>query len=63
MQKPYSILYLDDEEQNLLSFQALFRRTYNVYTTTSAHEAVEILNSHEIQVIFSDQKMPDVSGV
>lgn len=63
MDKPYSILYLDDEEQNLLSFQALFRRSYNVFTTSSAHEAVEILNSREIHVIFSDQKMPDVSGV
>lgn len=63
MDKPYSILYLDDEEQNLLSFQALFRRSYNVHTTTSAHEAVDILNNHDIQVIFSDQKMPDVSGV
>jgi two-component system response regulator PhcR len=63
MSKPYSILYLDDEEQNLVSFQALFRRQYNVFTTTSAHEAVDILNNNAIQVIFSDQKMPDVSGV
>jgi signal transduction histidine kinase len=63
MSKPYSILYLDDEEQNLVSFQALFRRQYNVFTTTSAHEAVDILNNNSIQVIFSDQKMPDVSGV
>jgi signal transduction histidine kinase len=63
MSKPYSILYLDDEEQNLVSFQALFRRQYNVFTTTSAHEAVDILNNNAIQLIFSDQKMPDVSGV
>ena len=63
MSKQFSILYLDDEEQNLVSFQALFRRQYNVYTTTSAHEAVDILNKHEIQIIFSDQKMPEVSGV
>ena len=63
MSKPYSILYLDDEEQNLVSFQALFRRQYNVFTTTSAHEAVDILNNNEIHVIFSDQKMPEVSGV
>ncbi len=63
MSKDFSILYLDDEEQNLLSFQALFRRTYNVFTTSSAHEAVDILNNNEIHVIFSDQKMPDVSGV
>lgn len=63
MSKPYSILYLDDEEQNLISFQALFRRQYNVFTTTSAHEAVDILNKNDIQIIFSDQKMPEVSGV
>ncbi len=63
MTKSFSILYLDDEEQNLISFQALFRRQYNVFTTTSAHEAVEILNKNEIHIIFSDQKMPDVSGV
>jgi signal transduction histidine kinase len=63
MSKDYSILYLDDEEQNLVSFQALFRRQYNVFTTTSAHEAVDILNNNQIHIIFSDQKMPDVSGV
>jgi signal transduction histidine kinase len=63
MSKDYSILYLDDEEQNLVSFQALFRRQYKVFTTTSAHEAVDILNNNEIQIIFSDQKMPEVSGV
>jgi len=63
MSKSYSILYLDDEEQNLISFQALFRRQYNVFTTTSAHEAVDILNNNDIQIIFSDQKMPEVSGV
>jgi signal transduction histidine kinase len=63
MSKEFSILYLDDEEQNLVSFQALFRRQYNVFTTTSAHEAVDILNNNKIHIIFSDQKMPDVSGV
>lgn len=63
MSEKYSILYLDDEEQNLLSFQALFRRDYHVFTTTSAQEAVNILNNNNIHIIFSDQKMPEVSGV
>lgn len=56
------ILYLDDEENNLLAFKALFRREYEVFTTTSPQEAVSILGAHDIQVIFSDQKMPDLSG-
>ncbi len=63
MNEKIGILYLDDEEQNLLSFQALFRRDYQVFTTTSAHEAITILNNNPIHIIFSDQKMPDVSGV
>lgn len=57
------ILYLDDEENNLVAFKALFRRDYEVHTTTSPQEAVQILNEQEIQVILSDQKMPDISGV
>ncbi|MFY7706690.1 MAG: ATP-binding protein [Flavobacteriales bacterium] len=57
------ILYLDDEENNLVAFKALFRRDYEVYTTTSPQEAVQLLNEHLFQVILSDQKMPDISGV
>jgi response regulator RpfG family c-di-GMP phosphodiesterase len=57
------ILYLDDEENNLVAFKALFRREYDVFTTTSAREAVEYLNQNEVPVILSDQKMPDISGV
>lgn len=57
------IVYLDDEENNLFAFKALFRRDYDVFTTTSAQEAVAYLNEHEVPVILSDQKMPDVSGV
>lgn len=59
----HAILYLDDEEQNLIAFQALLRKDYRVFTTTDAHEATEILSRENIAVIFSDQKMPDVSGV
>ncbi len=57
------ILYLDDEENNLVAFKALFRREYEVYTTTSPQEAVQLLNEFPFQVILSDQKMPDISGV
>lgn len=63
MEQKFSILYLDDEEQNLVSFQALLRKEYKVFTTSDAHEATEILSRENIAVIFSDQKMPEVSGV
>lgn len=57
------ILYLDDEEHNLTSFKAAFRRDYNVFVTTDAGEAVQILNENEVHVVISDQKMPNLSGV
>lgn len=63
MSAPKRILYLDDEENNLIAFKALFRRDYEVFTTTSPQEAVQYLNENEVQLIMSDQKMPEISGV
>jgi two-component system, sensor histidine kinase and response regulator len=57
------LLYLDDEENNLIAFKALFRRDYDIFTTSSPQEAMAFLNETEVQVMLSDQKMPDVSGV
>lgn len=57
------ILYLDDEENNLVAFKALFRREFDVFTTTSPQEAVAYLNENEVAIILSDQKMPGLSGV
>lgn len=58
-----NVLYLDDEENNLIAFKALFRREFDVFTTTSPQEAVAYLNANEVPIILSDQKMPELSGV
>jgi len=57
------VLYLDDEENNLIAFKALFRREFDVFTTTSPQEAVAYLNTNVVPIILSDQKMPELSGV
>ena len=57
------VLYLDDEENNLIAFKALFRREFDVFTTTSPQEAVSYLNANVVPIILSDQKMPELSGV
>lgn len=62
-EKRYNLLYVDDEEQNLVSFKASFRRYYNVYAAKSGQEALEILAQHEFSVIISDQRMPEMTGV
>lgn len=58
-----AILYVDDEVNNLTGFKAAFRRDYTVHVANSAKEAEEALGKHEIHVIVSDQRMPDVTGV
>jgi response regulator RpfG family c-di-GMP phosphodiesterase len=59
------ILYVDDEVNNLTSFKATFRGSYNVFTAPSADEGKRVLEekSNEIQIIITDQRMPGMTGV
>ncbi|MCP4749416.1 MAG: response regulator [Proteobacteria bacterium] len=57
-----SILYVDDDLENLESFKALFRRDYNVLLADSAREALAILDRIRIQVLITDQRMPEMTG-
>ena len=57
------VLYLDDEAHNLTAFRAAFRRVFEVHVTTVPSEAVRMLQEFPIEVVISDQKMPDISGV
>ena len=58
-----SILYIDDETNNLVSFKATFRRDFKIFTAESAKEGQETLKNNNIQVIISDQRMPEMTGV
>jgi len=62
MDEKLKILYVDDEENNLISFRAYFKKKYTIYTAISASEALEILKESEIQIIVTDQKMPVLTG-
>jgi diguanylate cyclase (GGDEF)-like protein/PAS domain S-box-containing protein len=58
-----TILLLDDEENILRSLVRLLRRDgYTVLTANSAREAFEQLGKRNVQVVVSDQRMPDISG-
>lgn len=57
------VLYLDDEEPNLFSFKAAFRREFEIHTCDEPHKAVRMLDEHEFHVVLSDQRMPRISGV
>ncbi len=61
-EKKFSLLYVDDEATNLRVFKANFRKFFNVYTSTNPIEAIEILKNEDIQVIVTDQRMPEMTG-
>ena len=41
-----TILYVDDELNNLVSFKAVFRIKYTILTAISAEEAIKILKNN-----------------
>ena len=61
--KKITILYVDDEENNLFSFKAAFRIKYQVLTAISGDEALQILETKPVHLIITDQRMPNMTGV
>ncbi len=57
------ILFVDDEPRILNTMRILFKRSYEVLVAASGAEALEILRSREIDVIVSDQRMPEMTGI
>ncbi|MDB5158749.1 MAG: response regulator, partial [Mucilaginibacter sp.] len=57
------VLYVDDEINNLNSFKAAFRRDFEIFTASSAKEGRKVLDSQEIGVIITDQRMPGITGI
>lgn len=61
--KDFAILYVDDEEQNLVSFRATFRREYRVFTAQGGEAGLRIMREQPVQLIITDQRMPGMTGV
>lgn len=58
-----NVLYVDDELENLSAFKASFRRIFNVYTAESAKDGIKILEENDVEVILTDQRMPEMTGI
>lgn len=61
--KKITVLYVDDEENNLFSFKAAFRIKYQVLTAISGDEALKLLENKPVEIIITDQRMPNMTGV
>ena len=57
------VVYLDDEEINLLLFKEMFKKDFDVFTTTFPEEALEFVKNNHVEFVFTDQRMPIMSGV
>jgi len=59
-----TVLFVDDEEKVLTSLErALHDEPYNTLFACSGKEALEILQWQEVNVIVTDMRMPEVSGL
>lgn len=57
------ILYVDDEVNNLQSFKANFRREFKVFIAESGAEGLEIFKKEDINIVLTDQRMPEMTGI
>ena len=62
MEKP-TILYVDDEEINLRIFKNTFRREYKIHVALSALEGLRILDQQPVDLVITDQRMPEMTGL
>jgi FixJ family two-component response regulator len=62
-QETHTLLLLDDEENILSALNRVLRRDgYRIFTATTADQAFDILARNNVEVILSDQRMPEISG-
>jgi formate hydrogenlyase transcriptional activator len=58
-----TVLYLDDEPDNLLVFKSAFSSIFNVMVAESPKKALHFLREVNIDLIITDFKMPEQNGI
>lgn len=61
--KKHPLLLVDDEPEILFTLKGLLRKEFELHTAESGQEALEILREHEVHVVMTDQRMPEMTGV
>lgn len=59
----YKIMVVDDEAANLHVLERLFRDEYEIVTAGAGAEALRLLQHHDVALVITDQRMPDMTGV
>lgn len=58
-----TILYLDDDRENLDSFKANFRKEFTIITVESPIDAYRVMQEGGVDIVVADQNMPSMSGL
>jgi response regulator RpfG family c-di-GMP phosphodiesterase len=61
--KKRTLLVVDDEPDVCQSVADLLRRDFRVLQATSAAEGARIMQENDVNIIITDQRMPQISGV
>lgn len=59
----YKLLLVDDEPINLRLLDRLFSKSFYCLTASSAAEAIDLLNQHDVAILITDQRMPGMTGI
>ncbi|WP_291782871.1 response regulator [Cecembia sp.] len=57
------VLYVDDEKINLQAFRTTFKKDYEILLASSAKEARQLLLKNKVDIIITDQRMPQETGI
>ncbi|MGR3177579.1 MAG: response regulator [Candidatus Anammoxibacter sp.] len=60
--KKTNILFVDDDEDIIVTLNYIFTDTYNVFKAFNAKEALDILQKEDIAIIIADHRMPGMTG-
>ncbi len=64
MSKEYSILIIDDEQSQREVLKGyLEKKNFRVITASSGIEGLEVVNKEQVDIVLSDYKMPDKTGI
>jgi putative two-component system response regulator len=59
----HKLLIVDDDTPNLRLLERLFSKDFQCLTASSGPEAIRLLEQHDIAILITDQRMPEMTGI
>jgi len=59
----HKLLIVDDDTPNLRLLERLFSKDFQCLTASSGPEAIRLLEQHDVAILMTDQRMPEMTGI